>query len=555
MKNQVLSGIILILLPLLFLNCQSGSSKVENGEETVTEKGAIAPQSLKDQIVQTRYLRERMQADPYRPTYHFVAPEGRAYPFDPNGAIFWKGRYHLGFIYQSLRRGKREHFWGHVVSADLLHWSLYPDMLDVKEGDIEKGIFSGGAFLSREGIPHIMYHGQGSSTNLVAYSTDEDLRVWKKFEGNPVLKTPKKGDPLYGKYRAWDPEGWYDPETDFYYQISGGDVAGFFRSKNMYKWEYLGDLIDQSNRMREDFEDVSCPDFFAIGDKHMLLFISHNLGTQYYLGTFKNGKYRVEKHGRMNWPGGTFFAPEQLVDDEGRNIIWGWVLERTPELLEWVPKWSKEVEHPKYFPENGWSGIMSMPRVLSLSPSGEVQIQPPEEIKSLRLSGVGEKNIALAADQEHPLDIRGRALEVQVEMSGEHSPYGVKVFCSPDGKEETVIKYDPAAKELVVDFAKSATGGPVKMLPNCMREPKLAGFTENVSEQRAPFELKPGESLQLDIFIDHQVIEVFANGRQCVTQVVYPKLAESEGVKLFAGKELVKVKSAKASKVAETNSW
>ena len=145
-----------------------------------------------------------------------------------------------------------------------------------------------------------MYHGEGSSTNLVAYSEDDDLRVWKKFDGNPVSKTPEEGDPMHGKYRAWDPEGWYDKETDYYYQISGGEVAGFFRSRDMYDWEYLGDLIDQNNRMRLDFEDLSCPDFFSIGDKHMLLYISHNLGSQYYLGEFKNGKYHIDKHARMN---------------------------------------------------------------------------------------------------------------------------------------------------------------------------------------------------------------------------------------------------------------
>ena len=160
------------------------------------------------------------------------------------------------------------------------------------------------------------------------------LRSGKKFEGNPVLKTPVQGDPMEGKYRAWDPEGWYDKEAGVYYQISGGNPAGFFKSKDMFKWDYLGNLIDQNNRMRYDFEDLSCPDFFQLGDKHMLLFISHNLGTQYYLGDFKNDKYTVEKHGRMNWPGGTFFAPEELKDDKGRHIIWGWVLERKPKHLE-----------------------------------------------------------------------------------------------------------------------------------------------------------------------------------------------------------------------------
>ena len=95
----------------------------------------------------SQYLREEIRKDPHRPIFHFVMPESNAAPFDPNGAIFWKGRYHLGFIYQKLRNGKYEHVWGHAVSTDLLHWTLYPDMLNVKDGDLEKGIFSGGAFV------------------------------------------------------------------------------------------------------------------------------------------------------------------------------------------------------------------------------------------------------------------------------------------------------------------------------------------------------------------------------------------------------------------------
>lgn len=495
-----------------------------------------------DKIIQSRQLRERIMSDPHRPTYHFVSPEGMAYPFDPNGAIYWNGKYHVGFIYQSYRKGFREHYWGHSVSSDLLHWQLYPDMLDVQVGDIEKGIFSGGAFLSREGVPHIMYHGQGSSTNLVAYSTDSDLRKWKKFEGNPVLKTPEKGDPMHGKYRAWDPEGWYDKETDYYYQISGGDVAGFFRSKDMEEWEYLGDLIPQGDRKRLDFEDLSCPDFFPIGNKHMLLFISHNLGTQYYIGSFEKGTYTIEQHHRMNWPGGTFFAPEQLVDDQGRNLIWGWVLERKPDHLE----------------DFGWSGIMSMPRALSLSDQEVLQIHPPEEFRQLRRKGIAVNQVALTPSSEKTLNIAGKALEIEVEMyGGDTAPYGVKVFCSPDEKEETVIRYDPINKELVIDFAKSSISGKgnLTVRPNCMRKPELEGFTEPVSVQRAPLELAEGESLKLDIFIDNSIIEVFANGRQCVTQVAYPELPDSHLVKLFSGNETVQVSSAKVWHMAATNAY
>ena len=48
--------------------------------------------------------------DPHAPHFHFIAPDP-AFPFDPNGALFWKGRYHLFYIFQdaSLRNGG--HCW------------------------------------------------------------------------------------------------------------------------------------------------------------------------------------------------------------------------------------------------------------------------------------------------------------------------------------------------------------------------------------------------------------------------------------------------------------
>ncbi len=79
--------------------------------------------------------------------------------------------------------------------------------------------------------------------------------------------------------------------------------------------------------MTEPFEDISCPDFFALGDKSMILFISHAYGAQYYIGSFTDSKFTPENHGRMNWPGGSFFASEQLLDPRGRNIIWGWIID------------------------------------------------------------------------------------------------------------------------------------------------------------------------------------------------------------------------------------
>jgi beta-fructofuranosidase len=50
----------------------------------------------------------------------------------------------------------------------------------------------------------------------------------------------------------------------------------------------------------------------------------------------------------------------------------------------------------------------------------------------------------------------------------------------------------------------------------------------------APFELKDGELLKLRIFIDRSVVEVFANGSQCVALRVYPERKDSISVSVRA---------------------
>lgn len=529
-------------------------------ESSTAEYLSALNEPYKEMIESTRALRELMTSDPHRPIYHFVSPEGHAAPFDPNGAIYWKGKYHLGFIYQSPRKQgsfralgidyEQEHRWGHVVSTDLFHWTLYPDMLSVNEGDREKGIYSGGAFLSREGVPHLIYYGLGAAANLIAYAADDDLKVWKKVEGEPALQeeTPEGWvgpNPFLSpaRYTVFDPDAWYDKTVDSYYQITGGAKPALFKSRDLHKWKYLGDLIDKRHIMHYPNEDISCPDFFSLGGgKSMLLFISHNWGAQYYIGTFSDDKFTAEQHARMNWPGGPFFAAEQLQDDKGRNIIWGWVGDN----------------RPSHLPNYGWSGIMSLPRVVALGSDGILRINPPEEVEAIRAEATKVEHIELAPNTERTLSARGRSIELQLEISGaKESPVGVKVFASPDGREETIISYDPTKRELVVNFAKSNVKGPVKIRSTitALDGQDNPGFPKYVSEQRAPLELAEGEPLKLRIFLDRSVIEVFANGIQCVTQDVYPELETSTAVKVFSGNEAVTVRNIQAWTMAETNAY
>jgi len=440
--------------------------------------------------IATRALREKLLSDPYRPGYHFVIPEGRCMPFDPNGAIFWKGRYHLFYIFQD----KRGHNWGHVSSTDLFHWRHHPTGLVA-------GMFSGNCFVNKDGRPTMCYHQVGQG-NAMAVALDDELNEWKKLDTNPITPKTEPGDPHHGKYRSWDPFGWVEGGTC--YAIFGGKRPAIAKAPDLGgPWTYVGDLLANTVKGVSINEDVSCADFFKIGDKRMLLCISHRLGARYYLGEWKNEAFHPTFHERMSWVDNSFFAPESLLDDRGRRIMWAWIFDS--------PGFKTRMEF-------GWSGTMSLPRVLSLGKDGMLRMDVPEEIERLRYNGKKKADLTVDADSEMALeDIRGNSIELAVEMKGQGArQFGVKVCCSPKGEEQTLVFYDAAEKKLKVDTRSSSlTEGPKGI-------------------EAGPLALRDGEPLLLRVFVDKSVVEVFANGRQAVMRRIYPSREDSVGVTLFA---------------------
>lgn len=488
-----------------------------------------APRTQNNTLVTAqRRLREKLLSDPHRPTYHFVTPEGRCMPFDGNGAIFWNDKYHLCYIFQD----DRGHCWGHASSKDLLHWRWHSPALFPAPGDVDRGIFSGNCFVNKKGEATILYHGVGAG-NCIATSGGPDLENWTKLSTNPIIPIPKRGGPEEKLYRSWDPHGWL--EGDIYYAIFGGAKATLFKADKLDKWKYVGPFLTKNMPGVDDFEDISCPDFFKLGDRYMLLCISHARGCRYYLGQWKNEQFTPQLHERMNWPGGTCFAPESLLDDKGRRIMWAWVLDRRPRN------------------EYGWSGTMTLPRVLSLHEDGTLKIEPVEELKRLRMHASRYERITVA-DGFSPVilkDVRGDCLELDLTIKpGNAKRFGIKLRCSPDGAEQTVIECDPSAKHLKIDVKKSSLDQ-VKYFTFCMK----GGNNPQVTEQIAPFQLKKDEKLRLRIFLDRSILEVFANARQCVTQRIYPTRKDSTSVVLFSEDGSVEFESIQAWQMAPTNHW
>jgi beta-fructofuranosidase len=501
--------------------------------------GSNEGNSLESALRSVRVLRERLWNDPHRPRYHLMPPDG--FFNDANGTIYWKGRYHVFYLGRMPNPDpgeSTEYDWlpvlEHSSSDDLVHWIYHPPaIVPAFDGTTPRGIYSGDA-IENAPIPTLIYHVPGQGT-CIATSNDDNLVKWSPLPDNPVIPVPDEtqrqqddssedadvANPAKD-YCVFDPCAWY--EDGVYYALLGnknlrpgyeGDCTSLFRSKDLVHWDYLHPFYRSDRKWTDEVEDCACPDFFPIGDRHMLLMHTHrpNFQCQYYLGRYENHTFYPEDHGRMNWHGGALSGPETLLDDNGRRIFFGWIREtnRLAEGRNWDDCFA-----------TGWGSVMSLPRVFSLDDGGKLLIDPVPELQALRQNHRRWDAVALEADEEKILpEVKGDCLEIAVVVDPEDAKrLEVKVRCSPDGKEQTTIAYD--------------------------HQKKLIGIGTNDSDdhsQEAPFYLAGGEPLEMRIFLDRSVLEVFVNHRQCITHRTYPRRGDSFGIRFFASGAKAQVRS------------
>lgn len=143
-------------------------------------------------------------------TFHLAHPgPGDGFPGDPNPMYYYKGRYHLHYIYDN-NYGPA---YAHVSSTDMVHWKWHRTVLTPPLTG--HGMYSGTGFFTKDGKPAMIYHGEGSGSNMISYALDDNLDEWSKPE--PIVAMDENEE-VHEDY--WDPDIWEIDDT--YYALSGG---------------------------------------------------------------------------------------------------------------------------------------------------------------------------------------------------------------------------------------------------------------------------------------------------------------------------------------------
>lgn len=270
--------------------------------------------------------------EPQRPAFH--ARPAKNWINDPNGPLYFKGRYHLFVQYNPDAAFWGNMHWAHLVSADLLRWTELPIALAPDAPYDADGVFSGSATLLADGTPALLYTGQTSKeVQCLALPADplQDplLEKWVKYEGNPVFVAPA-GVP---KSSFRDPTTALKVNSSTWVVLVGGALDGrgaalSFASEDFRAWRYIGPLLQGAmpGAMWE------CPDLFKVASDVWVLKSSQDkAGLDWYvLGNYDGAAntFKVIPGTLAKYDYGTAYASKSFWDSsKQRNIVWIWTTE------------------------------------------------------------------------------------------------------------------------------------------------------------------------------------------------------------------------------------
>lgn len=467
------------------------------------------------------YEKEKVaETDPgAKPLFHISAPTG--WINDPNGFSVYDGKVHLFYQYHPYTREWGPMHWGHSVSMDMVHWEQLPAALAPDEDYDRIGCFSGSAIEAEE--KHVLVYTGVTKVKLPDGTEQErqnqciafgDGRDYVKYAGNPVVKGTLLPENC-SRIDFRDPKIW--KEGDRYYLIVGnkdqhqiGQVV-LFSSADLTEWTF--ETILASNESGKIGTMWECPDFFALGDRRVLICSPQDMKAQkyefhnghnsvYFLGDYdlRTHAFHKEEPRPLDY-GMDFYAPQTTALPDGRRV-----------MIAWMKSWDACVI-PN---DQNWQGMMTLPRELELR-DGRIWQQPVRELADYHANERRYEKIELQGEQTLP-GVQGRTLDLRVELEEQaYEVFAMKLAANDE--YETSFTYRRSEGLLEIDRTYCGVAKDVV----CTRKIKLHD---------------PKGLRNIRFILDRQSIELFINdGEQVATSAICTPL-EAEEIRFYCDQKL-----------------
>jgi len=463
----------------------------------------------------------KQYTEKYRPGFHFTPAVN--WTNDPNGLIYYKGKYHLFYQHNPFGNIWGHMSWGHAVSTDLVHWKHLPVAIPEEKGTM---IFSGSAVIDEHNtsglavksgdIPMIaIYTGHyiaDSShpddylqSQQLAYSVDGG-QTWKKYKGNPILDQHKKDfrDPCVF---------WYAPQKKWVMAVvlPHEHIVQFYGSPNLINWKHLSDFGPAG-----DIKDIwECPSLLQVpvagskAKKKWVLFNSQQTTMQYFVGEFDGTKFISEN------PPADIYRPDYGPDYYAGITYNHLPADHAPVLLGWANNWS----YANDIPTNPWKSMMSLPRQLSLKKINNAWILYQQPVAAIyKLRGQAWQESKLNVEKEDSLPVNSQQCEIEMEWQPAANTFS-GIYLAAGKTNRLVIGYDAKEQKL---FMNREEAGYSSFNKNFQR---LSNYNTKISLKN--------KQLRLHIFFDKSIVEVFANdGETVMTMQIFPEEAYN-GITLY----------------------
>ena len=491
---------------LKIYNAVLTDSAIESG---YNEHKSVVPNLTIDPYV-------RYANDFHRPRYH--AMPNACWTNEPYGLIFANGRYHLFF--QKNPNSPNLYFmhWGHLSSPDLVNWTEEKIALAPSPGFDSFGVWSGTSTLDSTGSPVLVYTGvDGVKAGIgVAYPADDSLFTWKKFINNPVISGPPSSYQTmdFRDTFIWKSNGYYYMIVGSGIQNSGGGIVFLYRSSDLVNWTTLSPLY-RNVYVSESGYFWEMPFFFPLNSNNDYILGVVPIPTQnkpaetiYWIGKWENEKFTpyFTKPKKFELINGLMLSPALNTDTAGRITYIGIIPEDRSA--------SAQIQ-------SEWRHTFSIPRQLRLLTDSAVGHVPHPNLCRLRDTLTHIDNRLIEANTKFNLpEFAGNQSELSFKIKADSATrFSIQVFKNEDELEYTSLVFDLSINKIAFnrDHSSLSSGTPADYRS-----------VDYIFDYR--------DTINVDIFLDHSVIEVFVDNLAVYSLRVYPSRIESQKIDLVVAK-------------------